>query len=212
MRNMEKLRESVLSSFEEGDLERADKYIDSVRDSLKSTNSRFGAYTLLLILSLVSYHLYVHGQINELSAFGLRIKDVDFIRRWFLIVPSVLFVLAASIGYLRVYQQECIEWLLFKYRPKEYSSGIYRLTFPSNHILGLDVLRRQNSIAANLLATLTGVLLAAASITAPVWYIFWAYTKTFADLGTDTSLVISFSASSVLLVFGVGIISQSQRI
>lgn len=212
MDHMQKLRESILSSFDDGDLDRVDKYIDSVRESLKSTNSRFTAYTLLLVISLVSYHLYVHGHLSRMPLFGLEIIDVDLIKKWFLIVPSIVFVLSTSTGYLRVYQQECIEWLLAKYRPKEFASGIYRLTFPSNYILGLDVLRRQNSKFAKSIAWLTTVPLVIGSVTAPIWYIGWAYTNGFAELGADSSLIISASISGLLLLTGLGFISQSQRI
>jgi len=209
---MEKLKESVLSSFEDGDLDRVDKYVDSVRDSLKSTNSKFGALTLLLVISILSYHFYVNGQLSEMSAFGLKIKDIVLIKKWFLIVPSLIFLLTASIGYLRVYQQESIEWLLAKYRPKEYKSGIYRLTFPSSYILGLDVLRRQKSRIAKSIAMLAGTPLALGSIAAPIWYICWAYNKAFMELGADSSLIISGSISGILLVCGLCIIYQSQRI
>jgi len=209
---MEKLRESVLSSFEDGDLDRVDKYVDMIRDSLKSTNSRFGSLTLLLIISIFSYHLYINGQLSEISAFGLKIKDTVLIKKWFLIVPSLIFLLTTSIGYLRVYQQESIEWLLAKYRPKEYKSGIYRLIFPSSYILGLDVLRRQKSIIARSIATLAGTVLALGAVAAPIWYIYWAYNKAFMELGRDTGLIINCSVSGILLVCGLCIICQSQRI
>ena len=212
MEKMEKLKESVLSSFEDGDLDRVDKFIDSVRDSLKSTNSKFGALTFLLVISILSYHFYVNGQMTEMSAFGLRIKDIALIKKWFLIVPSLVFLAGASIGYLRVYQQECIEWLLATYRPKEYKSGIYRLTFPSNYILGLDVLRRQKTKMAKFIATLASIPFITGSIIAPIWYIYWAYTKAFVELGADSSLIISASISGILLLGGLGVIRESQKI
>ena len=212
MERMEKLKESVLSSFEDGDLDRVDEYIKSVRDSLKSTNSKFGALELLLVVSILSYHFYVNGQLIEVSAFGLKIRDVELIKKWFLIVPSLVFLIGTSIGYRRVYQQESIEWLLAKYRPKEFKSGIYRLTFPSNYILGLDILRRQKGRMAKSIATLTGLLLFTGSITAPIWYICWAYNKAFVELGPDHGLIISASISGILLLSGLGVIFESQKI
>jgi hypothetical protein len=209
---MQDLKESVLSSFRDDDLDRVDKYIDTVRDSLKSTNSKFGAYTLLLIISLVSYHFYVYGYLRHISIFGLEISDLDLIKKWFLIIPSTVFALSTSIGYLRVYQQESIEWLLAKYRPKEYASGIYRLTFPSSYILGLDVLRRRTSKIERSIALIISVPLIFATTIAPVWYISWAYSNTFAELGANGGLIISVCISALLLLAGFAMIFQSQRI
>jgi hypothetical protein len=212
MEKMEKLRESVLSSFEDGDLSRVDEYIRSIRDSLKSTNSRFVSLEFLLLVTILSYHFYVNGQSIEILAFGLKIRDVELIKKWFLIVPSLVFLISTSIGYLRVYQQETIEWLTVKYRPKEFKSGIYRLTFPSNYILGLDILRRQKGRTAKPIAILTGLLLFSGSTFAPIWYIYWAYKKAFLELGPDYGLIISASISGILLLNGLGIIVESQKI
>lgn len=212
MENMEKLRESVLSSFEDGDLDRVDEYIKSIRDSLKSTNSKFVALELLLVLSILSYHLYINGQVSEVSVFGFRIRGVELIKKWFLTVPSLVFLISTSFGYLRVYQQESIEWLLAKYRPREFKSGIYRLTFPSNYVLGLDVLRRQKRRMAKIIATLTSLPLFAGSIILPIWYIYWAYKEVFLELGPDYGLIISASVSGILVLGGLGVIYESQKI
>jgi len=209
---MEKLRESVLSSFEDGDLDRVDEYIKSIRDSLKSTNSKFFALELLLILSIISYHLYIAGQASEVSAFGFRIRDVGLIKKWFLTMPSLVFLISTAFGYLRVYQQESIEWLLAKYRPREFRSGIYRLTFPSNYILGLDFLRRQKQRTAKVIATLTSLPLMAGSIILPVWYICWAYKKVFLEFGPDYGLIISASISGIMILGGLAVICESQKI
>jgi len=209
---MEKLKESVLSSFEDGDLGRVDEYIKSIRCSLKYTNSKFVALEILLVLSIVSYHLYINGQVSEVSAFGFRIRDMELMKKWFLIVPSLVFLISTSFGYLRVYQQESIEWLLAKYRPKEFKSGIYRLTFPSNYVLGLDVLRRQKRKMAKSITILTSLPLIVGSIILPIWYICWAYKEVFLKLGPDYSLVISASISGIMILGGLGVIYESQKI
>lgn len=212
MLGIKSLKETVLSSFNDENPGEVDKYINLIRDSLKSTNSKFHSYTLLLIISLVAYHLYANHYLREISVLSFRISDDDFIRKWYLVIPSIIYVVTASMGYLRVFQQESIEWILARYRPKEYASGIYRLTFPSNYILGIDIMRRQKSTTTKIIAYIVTLPLAFGSIIAPMWYILWAYSNTFEEIGGNISLVTSFSASSILLICGLGIIIKSQKI
>lgn len=209
---MEKLKDSVFSSFSEDDSERVDKYIDLLRDALKSTNSKFNYYTVLLITSILSYHLYVYDHLNDIKLLGFRVNDFDLIQKWFPIVPSLIFLLTTTIGYLRVYQQETIEWLLAKNRPKEYGSDIYRLTFPCSHILGLDILRRQKDISAKFAAVIPALTFVFGSILAPILYISWAYSRAFQKFGTDNNLIMSTVVSSFLIINGIVIIIQSQKI
>lgn len=212
MERMDVLKDSVISSFAENDLARVDKYIDSLRESLKSTNAQFGRFTFLTILSVFSYHLYIEDKLREISAFGIILHDHDLLVKWFLVVISSLFMLTASIGYLRVYQGEAIEWLLAKYRPSEFKSGIYRLTFPASYILGLDVLRRQNSCSAKAVAAFPGIALTLFSVLMPILYVYWAYRRAFNTYGLDLQLIISSFISALLIVHGILIIRESQKI
>ncbi len=204
---------NILSSFP-GDtsLERVDKYIDQIRGSLKETNKKFGHYVFYLIISIIFYHLYIFCGFNEINIMGVKVSNTLLVRKWFLVVSSVLFLIQTCIGYLRVYQQESIEWLSAKYYPDEFKSGIYRLTFPASYILGLDILHRQSSKISKAIAFVPSFFLAFGSSVAPAYYIYWAYSKAFRDFGVDWELVVSSIISGILIIHGFIIIFRSQKI
>jgi hypothetical protein len=209
---MSKIKESIESAFKENELDRVDKYIDDIRASLASTSQQFGRYTFLLFLSLFSYHLVLLGQSADISILGITLGSKSFIIKWFLILPSILLLLQATAGYLRVYQQESIEWLLAKYRNNEYESGLYRVAFPSSHILAVDLMRRLGTdISPTSLNFLTSIFVLF-SVWLPSFYILGAYIYAILIYQGDWQVIISFVISGIILMQKSLVVRRSQEI
>ncbi len=209
---MSKIRESIKNGFENNEIERIDKNIDSIKVSLMESNQKFTRYTLLIFISLFSYQLVFMGELSEVSILGIKLSNKDAILKWFLIIPSILLLLQSLIGYLRVYQQESIEYLLAIHRNKEYLSGLYRVAYPANHILALDLMRRtKTNISTKTLNILTNTM-ALFTISAPSIYIGVMYIQCFIVYGFEWQIIIS-SIISLTLIWQSGItISRSQEI
>jgi hypothetical protein len=159
MSTLEKMVEESFENDEKG-FARVNKNLEDIKSSLSETNKKFVAYEILMYIFIFSYHLVLIGEKSKISFLGLELSSSEFIIKWFLIIPSILLLLQATNGYLRMQQQETIEWLFFKYYNKEYKSNIFRLGYPSNYILSLDIMRRSlNNKTANR-ANLIGFLLA----------------------------------------------------
>ena len=203
----------ILSAFSiPEDWERAQQYIDDIRFSLFETSKKFDRYTLLLILSIVTYHLALLNEATTFSFLNIKIQSVDIIQKWFLVVPSALLCLSCCIGYLRVYQQESIEWMLATFKQKEFKTDIFRLTYPGSHILGLDILGHENSLLAKAISKLTSLLFIAGGITGPITYILWAYDQAFEKYGFSADLIGSSLISFIFILMGLSIIFYSQKI
>lgn len=209
---MSKIQTLIESAFDEGDLDRVDKYIDDIRASLESTNQQFSRYTILLLLSLFSYHLVLLGQTNEVSVLGVTLGSKSFIIKWFLILPSVLLLLQSTMGYLRVYQQESIEWLIAKYRKKEYESGLYRVVFPSSHILTMDLMRRTGTDISTFSQNFITGILALFTVVLPSLYIVGAYVFAISIYQGDLQLIVSLVISLSIIFQNIYIIRRSQEI
>ena len=209
---MSKIRESIETAFSDDDLDRVDKNIDSIKASLITTNQQFSRYTLLLFLSLFSYHLVLIGQSSEISMLGLKLGSKDFIIKWFLIVPSILLLLQGITGYLRVYQQESIEWILAKYRKNEYDAGLYRTAFPSSHILSLDLMRRVGTGISPKLINLPATIMAFFSVWLPSFYIVGAYIYGIGVYRGDWQIIISCIISILIIWQKTLIVRRSQEI
>jgi len=209
---MSKIRGSIEIAFEEGDLDRVDKYIDDIKASLTSTNKLLGRYTFLLFLTLFSYHLVIVGESSKVAVFGVSLGSKEFITKWFLILPSILLLLQATTGYLRVYQQETIEWLFAKYRNKEYEAGLYRVAFPSSHILSIDLMNRiGTNISPSSLKFLTGIFVLF-SVWLPSFYIIGAYFFAFSTYQGDWEIILSFVISIIILIQKTIVVRRSQEI
>jgi hypothetical protein len=209
---MSKVRESIEKAFTSDDLDRVDKNIDSIKASLITTNQQFSRYTLLLFISLFSYHLVLIGQSAEISMLGLKLGSKDFIIKWFLIVPSILLLLQGMMGYLRVYQQESIEWLLSKYRKNEYDAGLYRTAFPSSHILSLDLMRRLGSEISPKLMNLPANIIVFFSVWLPSFYIVGAYIHGISIYRGDWQIIVSLIISMLIIWQKTLIVRRSQEI
>jgi len=209
---MSKIKESIEIAFLESDLDRVDKNIESIKASLIITNQQFSRYTLLLFLSLFSYHLVLIGQSTEVTMLGIKLGSKDFIIKWFLIVPSILLLLQGMMGYLRVYQQETIEWLLAKYRKNEYDSGLYRTAFPSSHILSLDLMQRLGSEVSPKLIKLPANIMVLFSVCLPSFYILGAYIYSINIYRGDWQIIVSFIISIFIIWQKALIVRRSQEI
>jgi hypothetical protein len=209
---MKPLKESIPNLFEETEIERVDYYIEKIRDSYKATNRLYIYYQVLQYTSIIAFYLYFYNKLNEISLLGIKITDSQIIEKWFLLVPSLFFLLSTYTGYLRVYQKEGIEWLLAKYRSKEYETKIHKLTFPSNHILGMELLHNQQSKFIRAVLYLPNTLIALISILGPIILIYFGYTKLASKYQADVHLIISSILSALMIITGKLIIQFSQRI
>jgi hypothetical protein len=209
---MKRLQETIPELFEEGEEERADYYIDKIRDSYATTNKLFMSLMVLQTLSLITYFLFIFKKIDKVSIFGLETSDPVFVKTWFLIIPSILFLINSYVGYLRVYQKEGIEWLLSKYRNKEFKSNIFRLTFPANHILGMEILQLQESKFIKIINYIPVLIIAFISVLGPITLTFIGYREQFESIELGLYLKISIVISFACYLCGIFVMKQSQKI
>jgi len=209
---MKSLKEFIITLFEDSELERVDYYIEKIKESLITTNRLFITYNSLLGLSIICFHLFASGYLNEIELFGQRISHFALIKRWFLTIPSAIFFVSTLVGYLRVYQMECIEWLIAKHRKKEFDAEIFRLTLPASHILGMDLLRRQDYKWIKSIALIPSVILAFGTVLLPIVYINWAYVQVLYDFPYDAQTILSWSISNFFIICGIIAIRLSQKI
>ena len=179
---------------------------------MNTTTQQFNKYTLAILISIISYQLVLIGEAQEVSFLGIKLGTEAFIEKWFLIIPSVLLLFQSAAGYLRVYQQECIEWLLYRYRNDEYKGGIYRAAFPASHILAVDLMRRINSEDKPKSATLLAFVFAYFSVWLPSLYILGAYVYTYQKYQNDWQLITSFIISLLCLILKSKTVIQSQEL
>jgi uncharacterized membrane protein len=209
---MKRLQETIPELFEEGEEERADYYIDKIRDSYATTNKLFMSLMFLQTLSLITYFLFIFKKIDKVSIFGLETSDPVFVKTWFLIIPSILFLINSYVGYLRVYQKEGIEWLLVKYRNKEFKSNIFRLTFPANHILGMEILQLQESKFIKIINYIPVLIIAFISVLGPITLTFIGYREQFESTELSLYLKLSIVISFTCYLCGIFVMKQSQKI
>lgn len=209
---MKNLRDIIPVLFDDSEIDRVDYHIDKIKESLSTTNRLFITYVSFLGLSIIAFHLYIYGYLYEINIFGQKLSQFILIKRWFLLIPSILFFLSSLLGYLRVYQMECIEWLIAKHRNKEFTSEIFRLALPSSYILGLDILRRQNDKWIKLIASIPSIILAFGTIIIPILYVNCMYGRILKDLLFDYQTIVSCLISNLFIICGILIIRFSQRI
>lgn len=195
---LEKMVEESFENDEKG-FARVNKNLEDIKSSLSETNKKFVAYEILMYIFIFSYHLVLIGEKSEISFLGLELSSIEFIIKWFLIIPSILLLLQATNGYLRMQQQETIEWLFFKYYNKEYKSNIFRLGYPSNYILSLDIMRRSLNNKTSNRASLIGFLLAFFSVVFPIIYIIGTYIYCLDLYKYNWQVIISVCISSFIL-------------
>lgn len=209
---MNELENKYKNLFDENELDRVDKNIDYVKSSLSETEKKFTRATILIFLSLFSFHLLLIGESSDIIIFGLKIANKEFALTWFLIIPSILLVIRALYGYLRVYQKETISWLLFYYRRKEYNSELYRVAYPSNEILALDLMRRCEKNRSSLYVKILSVFFAFITLIAPYSYIVYGYIKCMELYPGSLEVYISSGISFLIIIQQSIIINLSQEL
>lgn len=209
---MKSLKDFIVTIFDESEIERVDYYIEKIRESLITTNKLFITYNALLVLSVICFYLFSSGFLKEIELFGQKISDFALIRRWFLIIPSALFCITSFIAYLRVYQKECIEWLIARHRNKEYKSDIFRLTLPSDFILGMDILRRQDNKWINTITFIPILIIPLSIVMLPIIYVYLAYAQIFVDFPNDLQTILSFIISNIFIMSGLVVMGLTQKI
>ncbi|HET6556413.1 MAG TPA: hypothetical protein VFG54_03805 [Prolixibacteraceae bacterium] len=209
---MKSLKEFIPTLFENSEIERVDYYIEKIKESLNTTNKLFITYIFLLGLSLICFYLLTNGYLSEIELYGQKISDLVLIKKWFLVIPSAIFFRSTLIGYLRIYQLEAIEWLIVKYRNKEYTSEIFRLALPASHILGMDLLRRQENKWLKVITKVLSLFMVIGAHSLPVFYICFAYPPILRESNYDVQTFISFIISMAFIISGGIIVRLSQRI
>lgn len=206
---MSLIKAQLMSAFSSTETDRAEKNIDQIKASLIATNKLFARYSFFILLSLFSYHLILMGNLVDITLFGIKIGNRMFILKWLLVVPSYFLFLNSTIGYLRVYQSESIEYLLAIHYEEEYKSDIFRISYPPNYILSLDLMRR---IDNNFFVIFVGSFIAFISTILPALYIFYIYLNYFNIFGDNIQITVSFCISSVLIFTSFFIIHKSQKL
>ncbi|MFB6320853.1 hypothetical protein [Saccharicrinis sp. FJH54] len=209
---MKSLKYIIPSLFDEESLDRVDYYIEKINESLKTTNKLFVTNSSLILLSIVAYHLIITGNLSEINILGQKLINLDFIKTWFLLIPSLLICITSFIGYLRVYQKETIEWLLAKHRKKEFDSEIFRLTLPPSYILGLDLIRRQENSLIKMITIIPTFIFGFITIIAPIIYINYNYIELLSNTAGNAQVLISYLISCILILCGMTVIFISQKI
>jgi hypothetical protein len=178
-----------------------DKYLSDVRDSLATSSKLFIGYTLLIVTTLVTYHLVSYAGATGFTLNSLQLADPSLVKRVFLVVPAGLLVAKASVGYLRRCQREVYDYLsLSRYRVLG-QSGLHELRLPADYILGLFFLKNEGGVLGNFLASITAFMSFCASVLLPVAYIIGAAYLNVKVFGIADALCLftSFVASAMSL-------------
>jgi hypothetical protein len=178
-----------------------DKYLSDVRDSLATSGKLFVGYSLLIIITLVTYHLVVYAGATGIAFNSLQLSDPSLFRRVFLIVPAVLLTAKASVGYLRRCQREVYDYLsLSRYRILG-QSGLHELRLPADYILGLFLLKNEAGALGKALSSTIALLSFCVSVLAPVAYILFSSYLNIKAFGTADNLCLlaSVTASSLAI-------------
>lgn len=209
---MKQYKESIQNLFNDSEIERVDYYVEKISESLKNTNKLYITYQILILITIISYFLIIQGQIQEITLLGVTFSDLIFLKRYFLLVPSVLFFASTLIGYHRTYQVKCIELLLAKYRNNEFNSNIFRLTFPSNFFHGLDLMKRQDTKWIKYFVIIPNVLSFVCLVVAPILYINFTYYNVLNELPQKYLTLIMWIICDILFLFGILIFISSEKI
>jgi hypothetical protein len=170
-----------------------DKYLSDVRDSLATSSKLFIGYTLLIVTTLVTYHLVSYAGATGFTLNSLQLADPSLFKRVFLVVPAGLLVAKTSVGYLRRCQREVYDYLtLSRYRVLG-SSGLHELRLPGDYILGLFLLKNEGGTLGNALSLTVAFLSFCASVLAPVAYIVVAAYLNVKAFGLGDVLCVSAS-------------------
>ena len=190
-----------------------DKYLSEVRDSLATSGKLFVGYSVLILTTVVTYHLVVYAGATGVALNSLQLIDPSLFRRVFLVVPAALLAAKASVGYLRRCQREAYDYLtLSRYRILG-QSGLHELRLPADYILGLFLLKNEGGALGNALASTVAFLSFCVSVLAPAAYVLTAAVLNMKAFGAEDILCLAASAAAVgLTISGLLIVALAMRI
>ena len=190
-----------------------DKYLSDVRDSLATSSKLFIGYTLLIVTTLVTYHLVSYAGATGFTLNSLQLADPSLFKRVFLVIPAGLLVGKASLGYLRRCQREVYDYLtLSRYRVLG-QSGLHELRLPADYILGLYLLKNEGGTLGKVLASITAFLSFCGSILLPAGYIICASYLNVCAFGiADTICLLASIAASAMSICALLIVWLAMRV
>jgi len=190
-----------------------DKYLSDVRDSLATSSKLFIGYTLLIVTTLVTYHLVSYAGATGFTLNSLQLADPSLFKRVFLVIPAGLLVGKASLGYLRRCQREVYDYLtLSRYRVLG-QSGLHELRLPADYILGLYLLKNEGGTLGKVLASITAFLSFCGSILLPAGYIICASYLNVSAFGiADTICLLASIAASAMSICALLIVWLAMRV
>lgn len=190
-----------------------DKYLSEVRDSLATSGKLFVGYSVLILTTIVTYHLVVYAGATEVTLSSLRLSDPSLFRRVFLAVPAALLAANASVGYLRRCQREVYDYLtLSRYRVLG-QSGLHELRLPADYILGLSLLKNEGGALGNVLASTVGILAFCVFVLAPAIYVLAVAILNVKAFGAGDVLCLVASATAAgLAISSLLIVALAMRI
>ena len=190
-----------------------DKYLSDVRDSLATSSKLFIGYTLLIVTTLVTYHLVSYAGATGFTLNSLQLADPSLFKRVFLVIPASLLVAKAIIGYLRRCQREVYDYLtLSRYRVLG-QSGLHELRLPADYILGLFFLKNEGGNLGKALSSTVVFMSFCASVLAPVAYVLCAAYLNVKSFGAADFLCLSASAvASAMSICALLIVWLAMRV
>jgi len=176
-----------------------DKYLGEVRDSLATSSKHFITYSVLIITTLVMYHLVVYEGASGLSFNSLKIANISLFRRVFLVFPAALVAAVAAIGYLRSVQREVYDYLSISRYMIIGKTGLHELRLPADYILGLFVLRNEGGLLGKYVSAIVAFLGAFVFVIVPVAYIVSEATINVRMFGTSDIICLVASGTAIIL-------------
>ena len=203
MNVLTKIREVLSSDINEPQL---DRFLTDVRDSLASTSRQFLSYSILIITSLVTYHLVVHDASSVITFNAVQFSNTTLFRRVFLIFPASLLVAVSSIGYLRRLQREVYDFLsISRYRALG-KSGLHELRLPADYVLGFFVLRESGGLVGKVIGSAVPFVYLAVFMIGPSAYIIHEAILNLKKFGIRDALNLAASLSSIVLCLSAVVI------
>jgi hypothetical protein len=148
-----------------------DSFLADVRNSLAGVNRQFLSYLMLVVGSIVVYHLVVYGGSKDFSIEGLRLTDSSLFRKTFLVVPAASLAASAGVGYLRRLQREVFDHLsISRYRILG-QTGLHELRLPGDYLLGFFLLGIEGGRLGKVVSGVVVYLLSLITSALPVAYI-----------------------------------------
>jgi hypothetical protein len=148
-----------------------DSFLADVRNSLAGINRQFLSYLMLVVGSIVVYHLVVYGGSKDFSIEGLQLTDSSLFKKTFLIVPAASLAASAGVGYLRRLQREVFDHLSISRYRILVRTGLHELRLPGDYLLGFFLLGIEGGRLGKVVSGVVVYLLSLITSALPVAYI-----------------------------------------